>query len=514
MPLAEVRSSDASWPRISLAGKLPRMLTLGLALFVLGTLGLVLGGVRRVWPAAMPRRLILLVEGTVLAAWLLGGNVLATWRESRAERAWTAIDPTAAALPKAKSVGPNPAGLELVRLASGLGISLGRARGPAAADPDPARRAAMAKLGSFVEGAFRKGEDALPLVPAELGAWLILQGEESHAVEMQLLAGGPIDWGALDDDESLSYSPLEMLRLHSVLVAGALEGMRAGDPGGASTTLEAASALTASLRDRPDTFSRTQALSQDRRLLGALRFLDPVPPGWERRLDEIEEHTRPLGALPRETLQLVAETRKPFTTLRGLILEMDAGLLLREGPRPWLSRIWLALSGGPVPLESLGDAAAAERQRTRTAFYRFVQGPLEKPYLRLVVADHATVEARVVSAALAGDPCDPKPVEPAARPASWSPLVRAVDPIAPRLAHSTAVLRVELELTRLVQRARFLRAASLKHEWPADLPGADSRVCAGRRFIARVEEGRAEIRLEPSPFGEKEATVSFRMAGR
>lgn len=488
------------------------MLTLAVALVVLGILGLFLWVVRRVWPAAMPWRRILFVEVALLAVWLLGGNALAHWREKQAERAWAALDPKAAVVPWARGGRPNPAGIELVELASGLGINLGRTPSPDAAQPDPASQAALSRLGPFIQGVARQADDTLPSSPVEVGAWLILHDAETRALEKHLLERGPIDWGALDDEEALSYSPRDMLRLHSVLVAGALERLRTGDSAGASTALQAASALTASLRDRPDTVSRMQALVEDRRLLGALRFLDPVPPGWERRLDGIEEHTRPLGALARETLALVAETRKPFTTLRGLILEMDP--LLREGPRPWFSRAWLALSGGPAPLESLWEEAAAERRRTRTPFHRYVQGPLEEPYLRLVVADHALVQAQIVSGNLAQDPCGPKPAEPAARPASWSPLVQAGDPFVPGLARSAAVLRVELELTRLVQRARFLRAASPKHEWPAELPGTDSRACAGRRFLARVDEGQEEIRIEPRPFGDDEAAVSFRMAGR
>jgi hypothetical protein len=490
------------------------MLTLAVALVVLGFLGLLLWAVHRVWPTAMSWWRILIIEVAVLAAWLLGGNALAAWREKQAERAWATLDPKAAVAPWARGSGPNPAATELVKLASGLGIDLGRARGPNAAEPDPASRAALSRVGPFVEGVSRQADDALAPAPAEVVVWLILHDAETRAVEKQLLEGGPIDWGAPDDEETLSYSPRDMLRLHSVLVAGALERLRAGDSAVASTALEAAAALTAPLRDRPDTVSRMQALAQDRRLLGALRFLDPVPPAWERRLDEIEEHTRPLGAIGRETLALVAEARKPFTTLRGLILEMDPGPLLREGPRPWFSRAWLVLSGGGVPLESLWEVASAERRRTRTPFHRYVQGPLEKPYLRLVAADHAMVEARVLSAVLGEDPCGEKLAEPAAQPAPWSPLVQAGDPFVPRLARSAAVLGVELELTRLVQRARFLRAASPKHEWPAELPGADSHVCAGRHFVARAESGQEEIRLEPIPFGENEATVSFRMAGR
>ncbi len=493
------------------------MLTLGLAFLVLGIIGLALGAVRRVWPAAMPWRRILLVELGVLAAWLVGGNVLATWREGQAERAWAATLPKAVPPVQATSVGPNAAGLELVKLASGMGIHLGRARGQAAASPgpDPASQSGMAKLSSFVDSTSRQMDDVLTAAPTELLAWLILEDEASRAVEKHLLEGGPIDWGGPADDDGVAYSPFQTMKLHAVVVTTALERMRAGDPAGAATALQAASTLTASLRDRPDTFGRLLALSQDRRLLGALRILDPVSPGWESLVDEIDDHTRPLGALSSETLELLAEARKPFTTIRGLIFEMDAAAPIGEGPRRWLSGLWLTLSGGHVPLEGRVDEAAAERRRTSTPFHRYVQGPLEKPYLRLVVADHAMAQAQDATAAGGSDACGLEPPQPAARRAPWSLFGETASSFIPRLARSTAALRVELELTRLVLRARSLRALSPKREWPAQLPGAaDSRACPGRRFVSVVEAGHAQIRLEPNGFGEKEATVSFRMAGR
>jgi hypothetical protein len=36
----------------------------------------------------------------------------------------------------------------------------------------------------------------------------------------------------------------------------------------------------------------------------------------------------------------------------------------------------------------------------------------------------------------------------------------------------------------------------------------------GRRFVAQLVDGQAEIRLEPEAFSDHEATVSFRMLGR
>jgi len=490
------------------------MLSLGLALVVLGLFGLVLRGIRRVWPSAMSRPLIFLFEVAAVATWVFGGDALASLHERRAQDAWTTLDPTAAVAARGTAAPANSASVELVRLASGLGIRVGRPDAKAVAERDPVNEAGLAKAGTYLDGVFRQADDRLAPAPAELRAWLVLQDAAARAVEKHLRGGGQIEWGPRDKDDSLPYAAPELLRLHAVLTAGALERMRAGDAVGASAALEAASALAASLRDRPDTVSRLVAVALDRRLLGALRQLDPAPPGWEQKLDDIEEHTRPLGALPTEAHDLLEHVRKPDTTLRGLILETDVGPLVNETRRPWLSRIILSLCGGGVPLEGLSEAVASEKQLSGTRFFHYVQGPLERPYMRLVAADYATVQAQTAGFVAGGDSCGPAPLAPLSRLARWSPLAEMEQPFVPRLARTQATLRAELELTRLVVRARALRAQSPRREWPNELQGADSRACAGRRFVARTATGSAEIRLEPQPFSDREATVAFRMAAR
>jgi hypothetical protein len=483
------------------------MLTVGLALLVLGTLGVLLKLVRRLRPSAMPPRRILIVEAAVLAFWVVGGSALASLREHRAEAAWGALAPPGPAAPSA--AGPQLAAL--VKRAAALGVSL-VAPDSTTAGAGPSGEGLLAELGPYLDRVLRQADDAVAPAPAELRAWLVVQDAAVRALEPQLAEGGPLEWGPLGADDALPYATSGVLKLDGVLVAAALERVRAGDAAGASGALEAAAGLAGSLRDRPETASRLVALALDRRLLGALRLVDPVPPGWERRLDAIEEHTRPGGALPAEMRELMARASGSRTTLRGLLLEMDVAPQLKQWERRPAGRLLLALSGGPVPLEGIAQAVSEERKRIETPFYSYLQGPLEQPYVRLVVADYAMVQAQTAAAVAAGDSCGAQPIAPPARLASWNPLGDAGASLQARLARSRAVLRAELELTRLVLRARSLRAQSPSREWPSELPGADvSRACPGRRFVARTEDGVAEIRLEPQAFGEKEATVAFRM---
>ena len=490
------------------------MLTLGLALVVLGLFGLVLRGLRRLRPGAITRRRIVLLQLALVAVWVFGGNLLGELREQRVRDAWRAVGSEAVASAKAEDAAtPNRASVELVKLASTLGIRIGPRTATAAAS-DPLSDVGLAGLSSYLDGAFKQPDDRVGRPPAELRAWLVLQDAPARAVEKHLIGAGRVEWGPRGKDEALPYSPSELTRLHAVLTAGALERMRAGDPAGASSALEAAAALGASLRGRGETLSRVVAAGLDRRLLGALRMLEPIPAAWEQRLGAIEAETRPAGALADESLELLAHVRRPDTTLRGLLLEMDVGPPLGEGRHSWLGERLLSLCGLGVPLEQLAPAIAREQEQAETSFFRYVQGPLERPYMRLAAADYTMVQARTASAVAAGDSCGPAPLPAPSQIAPWSALAETGEPLVPRLARTGAILRAELELTRLVARARALRAQSRRFAWPSVLPEAASQACPGRRFVAELTEGQAEIRLEPAAFSDQEATVSFRMLAR
>ena len=164
--------------------------------------------------------------------------------------------------------------------------------------------------------------------------------------------------------------------------------------------------------------------------------------------------------------------------------------LLGDQPQGLGGAVFVVLSGGRVEMQRASGAMEAERARAQGQFYRFLQGPLEKPYLRLCTADYARAAAiEYAKARDAGDPCAPMPAPSAnvaqRRLARWS-LVGEGALSVDRLAHAAAVLRTEVELTRHVLRARALRAANPGHTWPEQLPGLDSAVCQGRRWAYAV----------------------------
>jgi hypothetical protein len=462
-------------------------------------------------PATLSLRGIVRVQALVLLAWILGVNALAAFRERRAERAWEGAP---GATPPLAAVTASTSARELARLAAALGIEMPGGKGLGSGSDAAAYGKVREALGSFVfDESVRTDESLSPPTP-EVQAWLAATADRLQAVERHLRAGDPVAWEL--DPESWHGFPIRGLRdLHTVLVAAAFERIRAGRTAEAGGALEAAWRLTDSFRDRPSTLPRLVALVHDRALLGALRQIGPPSAEWPPRLDAIHDAARHFAGIKPDALGFLQGARKPETTVRGVFLETDWAIRLFDGPSGTADRVFLALTGGPVGTENYTEAIEGERARARGGFYRFLQGPLERPYLRLCGADYAAVLQRELADALARDACVSLPASappPRRLLARWNVVGHGSASFVPRMARTVAAVRAQVELTRLVLRARALRAESPQRAWPTELADLGSSACPGRHWVyGRAADG-ATIRLDSNPFAEKEAPVEFRMS--
>jgi hypothetical protein len=301
-----------------------------------------------------------------------------------------------------------------------------------------------------------------------------------------------------------------LIDLHAALIAAALAELHQ-DPAGSESLVESAWRLTASLRGQPTTAARLNALAQDRRTLGALRASRTRSSEWPARLRDLGSPEYVLGAQSVTALSFLEDARGPRTTVRGAFLETNEpfALLGEKGPGA-LGSLFLAANGGAVRSNSLMEAVDAERARAREASYRWLQGPIEKPYLRLCAADYATALAAECARTLANaDRCaavpETGPRGQTLRLAPWNIVGDGAISL-DRLARRSAVLGVEAELTALVLEARAGAEGG-------SLP--ESRVCAGRRWVVeRRPAGDTAIHLDNNPFGDREATVAYRLEER
>jgi len=469
-------------------------------------------------PATLSLPGILAVQAAVLLTCVVGGNAVAAFRERQAERAWSAAGQPLGALARRYPKTPtNAAGLELARLAAGLGIEAGSRSDPRDLRGQGAHASVVGPLFAYVRRETTRAEGLPDAPPLEVRAWLAVTADPRRAIEAHLVGGGPIVWDT-DIDAWRPYRPLGVSELHAALLAAALDAQHGGRTAEAWRSVDAASRLTASLRERPHTSARLQALVQDRGLLGALRAFGRAGEKWGPRLDALAGPTGLLDGLGVEVRSVLDDARGSRTTARGFFLETNWALDLLERPRDRKGAAFAQLSGGPVGLEDAGAAVETERARARGRLHHLVVGPLERPYLRLSAADYARASADARSEALRDGGCssapDPKAPRHEARLALWN-LMGEGSVSAARLARSAAILRVEAELTRHVLRARALREADPGRAWPRDLADMDSSACPGWRWLYEVSpDDSARVRLEANPFGGREALLGFRMSGR
>jgi hypothetical protein len=116
----------------------------------------------------------------------------------------------------------------------------------------------------------------------------------------------------------------------------------------------------------------------------------------------------------------------------------------------------------------------------------FVLVPLARPAWRWSAARDLEANALEAGKLWRASPCDivfsEATTTPAHSRATW--LHRALSPAPLRsTVRRVARLELEAELASLVLRARAIRAASPDRAWPAELPGLDSAVCPGERWL-------------------------------
>ncbi len=452
---------------------------------------------------------ILLVQAGLLVLAVGGGNLAAAWRESQAAAAWRAAgQPLESVVARYPKTATNPAGLELERLAAEVGIAISGRESSGLRGPAFHARVKDA-IGAYVTRATSRSEGRPDAPPLEVRAWLAMCDPGLRAVAKHLRESEPIVWES--DPLAWQSAPrFGLIDLHAALIAAALAELHQ-DPAGSESLVESAWRVTASLRDQPNTAARLNALAQDRRTLGALRASRTASSEWPARLRDLGAPDSVLGAQSVVALSFLEDARGPRTTVRGAFLETNEPLAMlgEKGPGR-LGSLFLAASGGAVRSNSLMEAVDAERARAREASYRWLQGPIEKPYLRLCAADYATALAAECARTLANaDRCaavpETGPRGQTLRLAPWNIVGDGAISL-DRLARRSAVLGVEAELTALVLEAR----AGAEGGSPPE-----SRVCAGRRWVVeRRPAGDTAIHLDNNPFADREATVAYRLEER
>jgi hypothetical protein len=388
------------------------------------------------------RRRLLWCAGAVL---LGAAAVLAVpygWAEVRIRmerRAWSRADPAGASAIAGQPTAPaNGTARRLVELARPLGLDL---RALHVADDQ------LVPVLDSVESEGRAGGDSDPRDDATRTALLERHRAALAAVESLLLSAEPPDWPRTGRSFDPPLPPVVGLRLlNALLLAGALERDRAGDPAGAARALDASTRLEMRLRDRTERLSQIAAAALARARAGVLRRLARAPEGWGERLGTHD-----------------------FRASFAAVYQAEARLQMEYARRRRFAWAELAFGRSPaLPAWSL----PADRLLTT-------------PFARWCAAD-ASRRLRAVARALrAVEPCraDPRALEEATLRdvPRWNPVARPAVAGAATVWLAVADVELQEELTRVVLETRARR--------PERADTVPSRVCSGLVWTRTPDPG-------------------------
>jgi hypothetical protein len=422
---------------------------------------------------------LLVVLVVVVVLWVVGGGLAASFQERAVEKSWAGMGMPLEDFPQRfPPTSLSPAATTIAEAAARMGIALSSvATAPQPSPPDSKALEAL-KLTSLVEDSLKKTDDALEALPQAAAELLAAHAAEVEAIRSAALSGQPIEWES--DISKLYAAPVPRVLGHrqveALLVLDALEKTRTADAPGALRSLRAAWEMNRTFRDRPELLFQLTAITVDQRLLlPALRRLPAPAAEWPAK---IREH----------------DYRRSFLTSMQI-----------EG--------WLPMALGRRDASLMAVMKDGQVDAMETAYQRWVQAPIERPYLRLSAANYSDVIRRVVASLAKTDPCSQEARTIGETAATWVPRWNVLGSVAmpnfSRLWLQVGREGLAAELTLKVLEARAARAASPQGTWPAELPSLRSTVCPAVTWSYKVAPEGATLAANPDPFKEPALPLSF-----
>ena len=390
--------------------------------------------------------------------WLGLGDRLASYQETRADRAWVrSLEPMNDFLARYPESPDSESALRLRTAAARIGVELDPfdAKGSRSGETErKAFQSVQQRLVSFVSSQTRKPDDTLEAPSPEISAWLSAHDAAIAALVGEVRSSDPIAF-ATDWSSARRLDVFGVRNVASVIILRALERERDGDSQAASDALEASWRLGGALRDRGEAIHQVLARGVDSMTLGALRKLQEPPHLWRARVTEQDYLKSMLRTLEGEAWRVSADVN--------------------------------------------GWSAMDQRRRRRAGG---LVRQMAQPYLRLMAADSSLAWAGIVTELKIVDPCRADWATLRKRadgaPSRWNFLGRIAVPSATFAWFATARTALEAEMTRNILAARELR--NERGAWPSELPGLDSSVCPGERWdYSTSPNGRMALSIRWNP---------------
>lgn len=393
------------------------------------------------------------LSAAIAALALVVANLLAIQPEKEIEQAKEVF------LRKYPKTEDSPSAVKLKELASKLGLKgVVVAKGQAQINVSEADEKAFKEIGlelsKYIEAAQNRATDRVDIPPEKLRRYLKSKEATLAAIRTHVLKSEvprwatDLSWIERGDIGHPEPSYQDAINLQRLLALDILEKNRLGQTKPMLESLEVSWKLNQSLRNSPTLIGQLISVITARIHAGVMRKLNGLPPEWQQRL---LEHDYRKSILPS--------------------LEGEAFTIYRAYKRMRPSDLGL----GTIFL----DQAVSS-------------------YLRIVAIDSAKVDREIYAQLPRENVCSFDIDSTSKKLAWWNQYGKSASPSLASMWRKPGRLMLELEMTQKILQAKELAAKQGK--WPQSLPGLESSICAGYKWIYKVSpDGTMSISLSEIP---------------
>ncbi len=320
----------------------------------------------------------------------------------------------------------------------------------------------QADLNNYITAQVERPTDEVDIPPEKLRRYLKSKEATLAAIRTHVLKSEVPRWATdlsrieTGDTQYPLPSYLSAVNLQKLLALDILEKNRLGQTKPMLESLEVSWKLNQSLRNSPTVIGQLVSVITARIHAGVMRKLNGLPPEWQQRL---LEHDYLKSILPS--------------------LEGEAFFIYTASKRTPLSELGL---GENIFLE-----------------------PAVRPYLRLAMADFTKVERGIYAQLPRENVCSFDIDSTSKKLAWWNQYGKSASPSLASMWRKPGRLMLELSMTQKILQAKELAAKQGK--WLQSLPGLESSVCPGYKWIYKVSpDGTMSISLSEIPEWLKKAT--------
>ncbi|MEG3931195.1 MULTISPECIES: hypothetical protein [unclassified Microcoleus] len=408
----------------------------------------------------------------LLAAWIVGGNYMASVHEKEIEQDLAAF---AQRFPKTE---PNDAALKLRPSFAKVGFNVGWG-------------SFFQELNQYLDAEIAKPNDTINPPSEKLQRYLASQQTALAELRQQVLNNEVPHWGTditwiLEGDMTVSLPPyLWQVNSQRVLALDILEKYRKGQTEAAAEMLEVSWKINQPLTENPLLLPQLVGLIVAKYPAGVMRKADRLPTQWQQRLLERDYRESILTSLQGEYLS-------KFKFSQDFAWKYSwSSILEASDPLSGLGILSLFQTETNYP-PTLEDKILDWTLSHVLVWFK----PVIKPYVRLCAIDTYHAYKRSLAASRQHNFCASDSAQ--AKDFAWWNYIGRTSTIFPSQTSKAAKSMLDLELTQKILQVKALAAKTGK--WPASVPDMKSSICPGAKWLYRVApDGTMSISFSEKP---------------